>query len=341
MKVSILITCYNSEKYIDKAIENVVNQKGKFDLEILVGDDGSNDNTQNLVNVWIEKYPHIISMYIMKREEKEKSGFRAARNRINLLKYATGDYIAYLDGDDQYICDTKIQNQIEALEKIENNYCSCCGHDIKLNYLNSGKLSDMIGKSMTEGSISLKKYWSKYYVHTNTILFRGALKEYVLQNSYLDQFNDNYITFLLLQKGSMYYIPKSMAIYNLTGDGIWTGNGKIYGYIRNLLALDAEIKVNPSLKKISFKRHLSDILYVFKKIKGTDFSEIDNLLPYITMDQSPVTYTIVQYSNLNLMWRFRRIKLYIWSKLKMLWILVSRIPVYCKRIVNKQGKQNE
>ncbi len=341
MKVSILITCYNSEDYIEKAIRSALTQKGDFELEILVGDDGSKDRTQDIVKSLTVQFPDTISLFVMPREKNEKSGFRAARNRINLLKHASGNYIAYLDGDDMYTCDTKIQQQLAILENQKYQKCSCCGHDTTLYYFDSKKKKDMIGTSISEGTIDPKVYWAKYYVHTNTILFRGEIKNYILENQFLDQFNDNYITFLLLQKGSMYYIPKTMAQYNLTGDGIWTGRGKVYGYIRNLLALDAEIKGNESFKIISMRRHLSDILYVYKMIKKTDESEIEDLVPYITKKKAPITYLIVCFGKLNRKEKLNRIKLYLWAKWNIVLIHFQRIPIYIARLFKKTGEKNE
>ena len=73
--VSIMITCFNNEDSISDAISSVVSQRGNFKLEILVGDDGSSDGTQKVIQEWIDIYPNTIKMYVMPRDAGTKSGF--------------------------------------------------------------------------------------------------------------------------------------------------------------------------------------------------------------------------------------------------------------------------
>lgn len=86
-KISVIIPVYNTEKYIDKCINSVLQQD--LETEIIVVNDGSTDNSKKI----IEKYKDKI-IYL----EKENGGLSDARNYG--LKYATGEYIAFLDSDD-------------------------------------------------------------------------------------------------------------------------------------------------------------------------------------------------------------------------------------------------
>ena len=335
MQVSILITCYNNEKYIRDAINSVLMQLGDFSLEVLVGDDGSNDGTREIIEEFRKSYPNIVKLYVSDRGNNIKSGVRAARNRIALLKYATGDYIGYLDGDDKYTCITKLQEQVCILERKENLGCSCCGHDITVNLISKSEKYNIIGGGLSEGIIDCRNYWKELYFHTNTILFRGTVKQYLLESKFTDFFNDNFITFLLLQKGNIYYIPKSMAQYNITGDGIWTGKNQIYGTIRNLLAYDAELIINARFKKQSFRRHLSDFLFLFNNRKNINKVEIEGLIPYIRFDCAPNTYLLVCYSELTGIKKIRRLLLIIQIEIVNMLNHLSRIKIYSKRILKK------
>ena len=86
-KISVIIPVYNTEKYIDKCINSVLQQD--LETEIIVVNDGSTDNSKKI----IEKYKDKI-IYL----EKENGGLSDARNYG--LKYATGEYVAFLDSDD-------------------------------------------------------------------------------------------------------------------------------------------------------------------------------------------------------------------------------------------------
>ncbi|MBQ2873323.1 MAG: glycosyltransferase [Bacilli bacterium] len=91
MKVSIIIPAYNVENYIDKCLNSLVKQSLK-DIEIIVVNDGSTDNTQKVIDKYAKKYSNVIAL------EKENGGVSEARNLG--LKKATGKYIGFLDSDD-------------------------------------------------------------------------------------------------------------------------------------------------------------------------------------------------------------------------------------------------
>ena len=90
-KVSVIVPVYNVENYIERCLNSLVNQTLK-DIEIIVVNDGSTDNSIKVINDFLDKYKNII--YV----EKKNGGLSDARNYG--MKYAKGDYIAFLDSDD-------------------------------------------------------------------------------------------------------------------------------------------------------------------------------------------------------------------------------------------------
>ena len=92
MKVSVIIPVYNVENYIEKCLESVINQTID-EIEIIVVNDGSTDLSKERINKYLNKYKDKI-----KYLEKENGGLSSARNYG--MKFATGEYIAFLDGDD-------------------------------------------------------------------------------------------------------------------------------------------------------------------------------------------------------------------------------------------------
>lgn len=91
MKVSVILTAYNEEKYIKKAIESVINQTLE-DIELIVVNDGSTDTTLDIINEFKDKRIRIIN--------HENIGPGASRNKA--MKMARGEYIAFIDGDDWF-----------------------------------------------------------------------------------------------------------------------------------------------------------------------------------------------------------------------------------------------
>ena len=91
-KVSIIVPVYNVEEYLEKCLDSLVNQTLQ-DIEIIVVNDGSPDNSQQIIDAYIEKYPDKIKGFI-----KENGGLSDARN-YGITK-ASADYIGFVDSDD-------------------------------------------------------------------------------------------------------------------------------------------------------------------------------------------------------------------------------------------------
>ncbi len=91
-KVSVIVPVYNVDKYIDKCLKSLVMQTLQ-EIEIIVVNDGSPDNSQKIIDKYAKKYPEKIKSYIT-----ENGGVGSARN-FGLTK-ATGEYIGYVDSDD-------------------------------------------------------------------------------------------------------------------------------------------------------------------------------------------------------------------------------------------------
>lgn len=98
--ISIIVPIYNVEKYLNKCIESIVNQTYE-NIEIILIDDGSNDNSGIICDEYAKKDNRIIVVH------KENGGVSSARNKG--LKIAKGEWISFVDADDwieQIFCQT-------------------------------------------------------------------------------------------------------------------------------------------------------------------------------------------------------------------------------------------
>lgn len=91
IKFSVIVAIYNIENYINKCISSIVNQTYQ-NLEIILVNDGSKDCSLYYCKLWLKKDSRIVII------DKKNGGLSSARNEG--LKHASGDYIAYIDGDD-------------------------------------------------------------------------------------------------------------------------------------------------------------------------------------------------------------------------------------------------
>ena len=99
---------YNAEKVIAKTLESVFNQTYK-NIEIVLVDDCSSDNSQQVINEYRAKHPEIVYF-----KQPKNQGAGAARNKA--LELARGQYVAFLDADDLWYPE-KTEKQVALLNK--------------------------------------------------------------------------------------------------------------------------------------------------------------------------------------------------------------------------------
>ena len=104
MNISVIIPTYNRAHLLSRAVQSVLNQTMPAH-EIIIVDDGSTDNTAELINQQFSQCRYI---------QQPNMGVSAARNRG--IEAATGDWLAFLDSDDEWL-PGKLQAQVDLLQK--------------------------------------------------------------------------------------------------------------------------------------------------------------------------------------------------------------------------------
>lgn len=115
VKVSIIVPIYNVENYIKTCLDFLVNQTLK-DIQIILVDDGSTDNSQEIAKEYARVYPNL------EYYRKENGGLSDARNYG--MKYAKGKYIAFLDSDD-YVDIHMYEKMYEKAKKDDSDMVEC------------------------------------------------------------------------------------------------------------------------------------------------------------------------------------------------------------------------
>lgn len=120
--VSVAIITYNQEKFIEETIESCLKQTYE-NIELVIGDDASNDKTIDILTRYKKKYPQKIKLVL----NKTNIGITSNYNKV--LKECMGKYICVLGGDDRFL-PTKIEKQVNFLEK--NPELVFCYHDVRV-----------------------------------------------------------------------------------------------------------------------------------------------------------------------------------------------------------------
>ena len=116
MKISVIVPVYNVENYLEKCLNSLVNQTLQ-EIEILVINDGSKDNSQKIIEFFQIKFPQKIKTFA-----KENGGLSDARNFG--IDRATGEFLAFVDSDD-YVSATMMEEMYGLAKKHEAEIVIC------------------------------------------------------------------------------------------------------------------------------------------------------------------------------------------------------------------------
>lgn len=110
IKVSVGVITYNQQDTIRQTLDSILMQKGDFDLELVIGEDCSTDNTLSICREYAEQYPDKVKLL----SGPQNLGITA--NYFRTLQTCTGDYIADVAGDDYYCDNHALEKQLHYLQ---------------------------------------------------------------------------------------------------------------------------------------------------------------------------------------------------------------------------------
>ncbi|MEE9439644.1 MAG: glycosyltransferase [Saprospiraceae bacterium] len=225
-KLSICVMTYNHNNYIEQCLFGIVNQKTRFPIKVVIGDDISNDGTTEKCKKIENDYPDIVEHYISSGS-KNPTIESAENNLKEKLKYCSGEYIAICEGDDYWTDLYKLQKQVDFLDT-HPEAAGCFTDATTVN--ENGSLLTTQYYSADQDYYSqkdcLKKLRSSYA--TCTLVFRKSVLDgewpLWLHSKLCDEFLDLHIT----SKGLLAYLPDNTAAYRIHSRGIWQGNSSIW-----------------------------------------------------------------------------------------------------------------
>lgn len=215
--VSCLCITYNQESYIKDAIDSFLAQDTKYRFEIIIHDDASTDGTRDILLDYKNRYPSIIKLFFQDENQYSKGNKNVF---CYASKIASGKYIALCEGDDYWIDNKKIDNQIELL--LKNKFGCVASRAIDSNGHYTGI------RSFKNRIIPLKKFLSSTgdIIPTATLMFK---KEFFSRypdftNSYL--VGDFYMQVFLSKNYGIYMEDKVYSYYRVSSIGSWSAAQK-------------------------------------------------------------------------------------------------------------------
>jgi len=230
MKIlTVVLLTYNHEDYIARAFDSILEQKTNFDFEIFVLEDCSTDRTADICREYKEKYPDKIRLFL------NEKNLGVTRNFKQGLLNVKSKYFAFLEGDDYWCDENKLQKQVDALE--QNPDCIICGHNTLYKDLVNQKEWLLVNSS----KLNIKTKYTlndKFGVHPSSRVYRNVID---LTDLPANMLFDTHIYLLYLTKGDLFYIDEVMSVFNETGVGFWSGKNRKE---RRIKALELRYEAN-------------------------------------------------------------------------------------------------
>lgn len=216
--LSVIFITYNHEKYVEKALRSVLDQKTDFDFEVVIGEDCSTDSTREVIAEVLKDYPNAQ----VRLNYAEKNSGRPTKNVYNTTMLCEGEYLAYLEGDDYWSDDHKLQKEVDFLK--EHPEYIAVTHRMKMidengdehtdeNILKIGNLYDWRGP-FTFHDYEYSGKWPGHYasVVSHNIYKNGKFDYTILYRAH-DFVDDAIILLFLLIQGDIFCMEETMSAY--------------------------------------------------------------------------------------------------------------------------------
>lgn len=214
MKLSIIVTTYNQENYIEQAIQGILKQKMNFEYEVLIGEDCSTDNTRQVLKLLEPSLPNCFHIFY-----REKN-LGMNENAEDLLRRTRGDYFTLVEGDDYWIYENKLQNQIDFLDN--NPSYLACAHNVEV----VDELSHPTGEEYPEckkNVYSIKEFgYGILPGQTGSIVYRNYYVYDIIDTSLLREksvVGDRKVVYTVACQGDIYCFQKKWGAYRHITNG--------------------------------------------------------------------------------------------------------------------------
>ena len=217
IKLSVIFITYNHEKYVEKALRSVCEQVTDFNYEVVVGEDCSTDSTRDILRKVAAEYPDKVRLLF-----REKNFGRPTLNVYNTTKECKGEYLAYLEGDDYWTDDHKLQKQVDFLD--EHPEYIACTHGCMMIDENGDEIINEALLAVGDlykwsGAFTFEDYkhsgrWPGHYASVvSRNIYKAEKYDYTILHRAHDFVDDAIILLLLLIQGDIFRMDETMSVW--------------------------------------------------------------------------------------------------------------------------------
>ena len=261
-KVSVCMITYNHANYIEKAIESILSQIGDFEIELVIANDNSPDNTDE-----------IIRKYIQNNNTKHKIKYIHNTQNIGMMpnfeqtiNACDGDFLAICEGDDYWTSSNKIEEQVKFLSA--NKEFSICFHGVAID--NKGVIEKDTITIKSNANTSIYDLAKSNYIHTCSVLYNNTDKIKLPKNFSKVKVGDYYLHMLFAKKGNIHYIDSVLAHYRVHDTSYWSSKQQVE---REKIWIDFICSIKREFSS-PIKKILNEQIYLMQKFRLNKWERI-------------------------------------------------------------------
>ncbi len=234
--VSVVMIAYNVERYLEAAVESVLDQRTNFRVELVIGEDCSTDRTREIALKYENEYPGLV------RVLQHPQNLGLTPNCVATHNACVGKYLALLDGDDYWTNSEKLQQQITFLEA--HPAFSGAAHQAKVVFDDIPGTDKFFGADQ-DTVLNVEDMLQHRKFHTSSLVYRREywLKSGGIPTSILS--NERAIYPMVSINGKIMYSKECMCIYRRSSSGV---SNRI-----TIEMLGSDLKMIPWLKSLDPK----------------------------------------------------------------------------------------
>jgi glycosyltransferase involved in cell wall biosynthesis len=234
--VSVFCWTYNDAKFIRQSIDSILFQETTFPVEIILHDDASDDGTLGIIRDYETKYPHLFRNII----HTDNQWSQGKSLMTSLSTAPRGAFVALTHGDDYWTSPSKLQRQIDLLERHPS--ALLCFHD-HVEVDEAGRVLGTFFCSAPQELLPLGAHIRRecHHIRTASMILRSRLLEAVPTWFQQLPFGDTSLQALASLQGPLAYLPGICSAYRVHDRGIFSRGRKdpdLHGYLDHIIFWD-------------------------------------------------------------------------------------------------------
>ncbi len=223
VRVSVLVTSYQHERYIARALDGVLEQDDGVSFEILVGDDASTDGSRAIITEYADANPDRIRTFF----PETNLGLDGKALFNELLQRARGGYVVNLDGDDYWTSPEKLRRQVAYLDS--HPECSMCFHNVLWRHEDGSRPAVPYNSPEQPSDIGMHELLGANPVASCSAVFRREAIEPLPAWFFEQRWGDWQLCLLAARRGAIHYLPELMGVHLTHPDGMWSRLSRLEG----------------------------------------------------------------------------------------------------------------